>query len=356
MTVSAAKPEEKRLGWFVPTAVDQAESCVKPAAEGRNLARMPNPQHSETERLDHGPNWLKHTEDGLLLGECRLSSLPGEFLANRFLADRDNRDIVSGYWVPTSLIRVKDWSNCMMRRIGVFLFALSSVCLAGSVRAGEVVQIDYEGFSVWVDCDLRGPVLFHYVAEADSGTEDRLNDYHIDPDVDVSCQSLSTDTFQSVLDDNDPKFDVGHQAPANHFDGSELAIAQTNFWTNLLPQTKSMNRGAWLRTEEIIECIRDEVPLEIWGGPIWGNNFDDDFFLESHGISTPSAFWKVVIRSDNRTGIAWIIPNGQAPKSSIDKWLESIELVERVTGRQFDATNKSEILVESWPAPSNCNP
>ena len=40
MTVSAAKPEEKRLGWFVPTAVDQAESCVKPAAEGRNLARM----------------------------------------------------------------------------------------------------------------------------------------------------------------------------------------------------------------------------------------------------------------------------------------------------------------------------
>ena len=75
MTVSAAKPEEKRLGWFVPTAVDQAESCVKPAAEGRNLARMPNPQHSETERLDHGPNWLKHTEDGLLLGECRFIRL-----------------------------------------------------------------------------------------------------------------------------------------------------------------------------------------------------------------------------------------------------------------------------------------
>ena len=45
---------------------------IKQAADsdalyGRNLARMPNPQHSETERLDHGPNWLKHTEDGLLL-------------------------------------------------------------------------------------------------------------------------------------------------------------------------------------------------------------------------------------------------------------------------------------------------
>ena len=35
---------------------------------------MPNPQHSETERLDHGPNWLKHAEDGLLLGECRFKA------------------------------------------------------------------------------------------------------------------------------------------------------------------------------------------------------------------------------------------------------------------------------------------
>jgi len=65
MTVSAAKPEEKRLGSFVPTAVDQAECCIKLATKGRNLARMPNPQNNETERLDHGPNWLQHTQDGV---------------------------------------------------------------------------------------------------------------------------------------------------------------------------------------------------------------------------------------------------------------------------------------------------
>ncbi len=74
MTVSAEKPEEKRLGWFVPTDVDQAENCAKPAAEGRNLARMPNPQHGEPETLDRGPNWLQHTEESVLLGECRLNS------------------------------------------------------------------------------------------------------------------------------------------------------------------------------------------------------------------------------------------------------------------------------------------
>ncbi|CAK0752970.1 hypothetical protein CCP3SC5AM1_1940006 [Gammaproteobacteria bacterium] len=33
-----------------------------------------------------------------------------------------------------------------------------------------------------------------------------------------------------------------------------------------------MNRGAWLMTEEIIECYRDISNLEVIGGPIWGND------------------------------------------------------------------------------------
>ena len=102
---------------------------------------------------------------------------------------------------------------------------------------------------------------------------------------------------------------MGHQVPANHFDGSQTAISQTNFITNILPQTSSMNQGAWKRTEDIIECLRDKVILEVWGGPIWGDNPADDFFVTTHGVTTPDAFWKVVIRTDNREAIAWIIDN-----------------------------------------------
>ena len=66
---------EKRLGWFVPTAVDQAESCE-------------TSRQSETERLDHGPNWLKHTEDG---GECGIlfATVESRYLkSKRFLVNR----------------------------------------------------------------------------------------------------------------------------------------------------------------------------------------------------------------------------------------------------------------------------
>ena len=239
------------------------------------------------------------------------------------------------------------------------LFLLLWIFLAGLLPASaEILEIEYEGFTVWVDCDRRGPVLFHYVAEADSGSFGRHANYFIDSQVPVRCQSTSRATFQSVLRANNIVgvfFDVGHQAPANHFDGSVTAIRETNFWTNLLPQTLSMNRGAWQETEHIIECIRDQVPLEVWGGPIWGSNFHDDYFVASHGIQTPSAFWKVVIRTDDNEAMAWVIPNGLAPTSSLDMWIESVEMVEKLTGRTFDAVNKDTVPESSWRRTPGCS-
>lgn len=221
--------------------------------------------------------------------------------------------------------------------------------LSIGIASAEVRKIEYEGFTVWIDCARRGPVLFHYIAEADSGSLPRYSNYIIDPNVPRRCQSISTETF------GEP-YDVGHQVPANHFDGSGVAIRQTNFWTNLLPQTSSMNRGAWLRTEYIIDCIRDEVPLEVWGGPIWGDNTEDDDFVESHGMATPDYFWKVVIRTDDREAIAWIMPNGDAPSSSLDRWIVSVAEVERATGRRIrNVADKNSKPDRSWPRPSGCS-
>jgi len=233
--------------------------------------------------------------------------------------------------------------------------AVVAMLAAISTARAEIIKVEYEGFTVWVDCARRGPTLFHYVAKKDSGSRDRSTDYKLDPNVPARCQSTSNELFQTFVPAGAADYDVGHQVPANHFDGSSLAIRQTNFWTNLLPQTKSMNRGAWLQTEYLIECIRDEVPLEIWGGPIWGNNFDDDHFFKSHGVRTPTAFWKVVIRTDNRRGIAWIIPNGDAPAGSLDEWIESISTVERVVGRTFKAANKTSRPSLSWARPTGCS-
>ena len=102
--------------------------------------------------------------------------------------------------------------------------------------------------------------------------------------------------------------------------------------TNILPQAANMNRGAWYRTEKIVECYRDIDELLVLGGVLWGNNPDDDYFLASHGVVTPDAFWKLILRGKDRV-IAWVIPNSQdATQARLDAYLVSIQELEARLG------------------------
>ncbi len=121
-----------------------------------------------------------------------------------------------------------------------------------------------------------------------------------------------------------------------------------------------MNRGAWLRTEEIVECYRDIDELLVIGGVIWGNNPADDYFVNSHGVKTPDAYWKVIIRGSgqNERVIAWIVPNSQDAKyGQLDRYLVSIEELERLTGDKIPVADyaKQNKPQRSWMIPRGCN-
>ena len=136
-----------------------------------------------------------------------------------------------------------------------------------------------------------------------------------------------------------------------------MAIEQSNYITNILPQTSQMNRGAWKQTEEIAECYRDIDELLVIGGVIWGNNPDDDYFIESHGVKTPDAFWKVVIRGDGRT-ITWIVPNTkEAVKAKLDSYLVTVADIEKITGEKLPVTGDARTSKPSgsWVVPIGCD-
>src|SRR5690606_20098623 len=195
----------------------------------------------------------------------------------------------------------------------------------------KLAQLDYEGFSLWLDCARRGAVKFSYVAKRDTGNIKRINKFFLDPDLAADCQQTS---YKGYGHD----YDRGHLVPANHLDHSEVAIRQSNYMTNILPQAANMNRGAWLLTEEIVECYRDIDELLVIGGVVWGRNPTDDYFVQSHGIKTPTAFRKVIIRGigEDERAIAWIVPNLQdATKKNLDRYLVSIDKLERVTGEKI---------------------
>ena len=96
------------------------------------------------------------------------------------------------------------------------------------------------------------------------------------------------------------------------------------------------------------------------GGVIWVNNPADDYFVQSHGIKTPDAFWKVIIRGtgqDERI-IAWIVPDIQeATRKPLDLYLVNVEDLERITGEKIPVADyaKHDKPSQSWIIPSGCN-
>lgn len=218
---------------------------------------------------------------------------------------------------------------------------------------GNILRLDYEGFTVWIDCSKRGAVKFRYNAQRDRGNFERSDKFFLDPNVPEECQQYSGKAYGK-------KYDRGHLVPANHLDYSATAIKATNTMTNILPQAANMNRGAWLMTEEIVECYRDIDELLVIGGVIWGDNPADDYFVESHGVKTPDAFWKVIIRGSGQDerAIAWIVPNSQeAKRGQLDRYLVSIDEIERVTGETIPAADyvKHDKPASSWIIPRGCN-
>lgn len=219
--------------------------------------------------------------------------------------------------------------------------------------SANVRPLHYESFTVWLDCSKRGAVKFSYNAQHDSGNTKRESGFHLDPNVPAECQQTSAKAYGH-------DYDRGHLVPANHLDHSETAIKQSNAMTNILPQAANMNRGAWLLTEEIIECYRDIDELLVIGGVIWGNNPADDYFAQSHGVATPDAFWKVIIRGhgQDERAIAWIVPNSQeATKKNLDRYLVTVDEIERQTGEKIPVADyaKHDKSSASWVLPRGCD-
>jgi endonuclease G len=236
---------------------------------------------------------------------------------------------------------------------------LVAVCVVSSLQPvlAEVLRLDYEGYTIWLDCERRGAIKFRYNAQRDQGDFPRHAAFARDPRVPKNCQQTSAAPYRHARE----AYDRGHLVPANHLDNSVTALKQSNYMTNVLPQAKHMNRGAWFLTEQIIECYRDIDELLVIGGVIWGNNLSDDYFLASHGVATPDAYWKMIIRG--RRGqervIAWIIPNTKdATSTRLDQYLVSIEELEQRTGESFPevpAYLRSEKPEVSWLIPQGCN-
>ena len=243
-------------------------------------------------------------------------------------------------------------------------FAGLTACGGGSTSTSQQspvlttqLSLDYGGFRLLYDCDLKSAIRFEYKLDRDTGNFSRPSTFTLDPNLSKNCgQQLTTNSYASVVSG----WDRGHLVASNHMDYDAAYLLSANYMTNIVPQLASFNQGLWKETESIIECYRYLAPVQVIGGVIYSDT-SNDFFLASHGIKSPEFFWNTLIttNSTNQTEtISWLFPN-QSALANLNSYIVSIEELERkvgsdLVGLDLESAIKMQKASKSWELPKNC--
>ena len=249
----------------------------------------------------------------------------------------------------------------MRRALVLAITFTSTLLLAPLASAQDLVQLDYMGFTLWMDCARRGALVARYRIGPDTDNIDKKISFRIDENLE-DCQQTSTDTYNRPNSAHS-QYDRGHLVPANHLDNNYQAYKESYLMTNVLPQERYFNQnGAWRETEKLIECWREDGPLDIWIGVVWGDNPENDHFVQSHGIATPDAFVKLVyqpgLQPRDHRAIAWFLPNQRIPAASLDKKIVPPLVVEAIIGRELNlpgVVKTQWAILDDWTASTSCD-
>ena len=187
--------------------------------------------------------------------------------------------------------------------------------------------IKYPGFNVSFNNRHHEPnyVSWELTGEETKGRTPRFNTFAPDLNV-LGCARLE--------DYRGSGYDRGHMAPAGDMKWSQEAMEACFLLTNMCPQAKALNSGAWKTLEEKCRqwAVRDSA-LIIVCGPILTDKLTGTI---GDGVTVPDRFFKVILApyANPPRAIGFIMPNGRV-SGGMQQAAVSVDEVEAATGYDF---------------------
>ncbi len=202
-------------------------------------------------------------------------------------------------------------------------------------------RVNRVGFDLSFNPEMHQPnwVAWELTGEETRGDVKRAN-FATDYDIDGSA---------TPKDYTNTGYDRGHMAPAGDMKWDSEAMRESCLMTNISPQSKALNTGAWRNLEE--SCRRwakRDSALVIVCGPILTDPITE--YIGDTRVAVPSRFFKVVLApyAHPARAIGFIFPNARI-SGGLQAAVVSVDSVERATGHDFFAALNDSIenIVES---------
>ncbi len=162
----------------------------------------------------------------------------------------------------------------------------------------------------------------------------------------------------STRDYSGSGYDRGHLAPAGDMAFSRESMSESFYMSNMSPQIRNFNGGAWRELEESVRDWADEFGhLYVITGPVLTRGIRET--IGDNEVSVPDEYFKVILdaKSTPARAIAYLMPN-EIIKLPLQDYALSVDEVEEITGIDFfhnlfpDETEEqieSIYRVKEWP-------
>jgi endonuclease G len=204
---------------------------------------------------------------------------------------------------------------------------LMSVEMPDSVASN---QIDYLGYTVSFNPRLHIPnwVAWELTREETMGKTPRYDKFSSDANV-AGC----AETYDYLYSG----YDRGHMAPAADMKWSKDAMMESFYLTNICPQARELNTGAWRTLEEKCrQWAKADSAIVIIAGPILDPAPRE--FIGDNRVAVPRSFFKVILApyANPVRAIGFVMPNSKV-KGGMQAAAVSVDKVEELTGYDFFA-------------------
>lgn len=139
-------------------------------------------------------------------------------------------------------------------------------------------------------------------------------------------------------------FDRGHMAPAGDMKWHPQAMRESFYMTNICPQAKDLNRGAWKKLEE--KCrqrAQTDSALIIICGPVFDKS-GPSARIGGTGVAVPAQFFKVILAPyiEHPWAIGFLMPNSYV-EGGMQKTAMPVDRIEELTGYDFFSALPDEV-------------
>lgn len=267
---------------------------------------------------------------------------------------------VRRFWMRTQLAMGEN--ERLLKPVSIMALALRAlvvavVALGAGTRFAAPAALAQEVHSIhcWSGCPRGTPesndLIFRHAYSLSSNDETKLADW-VAYIVAASQFSLGTETARDwevdpwleeyeTLEPDDYRganatlgTDRGHQAPLASFKNTDY-WTETNFLSNITPQSSALNQGAWVQLENQERAWAEQgFTVYVITGPVYsGSDWQLPGADEVHKV--PSGYWKSItlVRGDVALEQRhYYMPQSAERSSRPDEWVTSLTAIEALSG------------------------